>query len=128
MVSRCELIICFFLVFTINFIVACLCEVQSSPLLKEQAFIQALLSTAIFFPKIEFFLLFAESVNLWLQIAGKCISDTLFDFKACLVHQWKTPFPREYYGLVIKHTKSHHPNWCIKDGNTTQGCLVGGSY
>ena len=27
-------------------------------------------------------------------------------------------FPREYYGLMIKYTKSHHPNWCIKVGNT----------
>ena len=25
--------------------------------------------------------------------------------------------PREYYGLVIKYTKSYHPNRCIKVGN-----------
>ena len=53
----------------------------------QQAFIQALLSTADFFPKIEFFLL-AKSVNLDLQIPQKCISDTLFDFKAYIVHCW----------------------------------------
>ena len=41
-----------------------------------------------FFSKIEFFLLFAKSVNLCLQIAGKCISDTLFNFKEYVVHQW----------------------------------------
>ena len=35
-------------------------------------------------------------------------------------------FPCEYYGLVIKYTKSHHPNWCIKVSNTPQDCLVGG--
>ena len=28
-----------------------------------------------------------------------------------------TIFPCEYYGLVIKQTKSHHPNQCIKVGN-----------
>ena len=28
-----------------------------------------------------------------------------------------TIFLREYYGLVIKCTKSHHPNRCIKVGN-----------
>ena len=43
-----------------------------------------------FFPKTESFLLFAKSVNLCLQVAGKCISDTLFDFKAYVVHQWWT--------------------------------------
>ena len=53
-----------------------------------QAFIQTLLSTAIFSLRLRFFLLFAKSVNLCLQIAGKCISDTLFDFKAYVVHQW----------------------------------------
>ena len=31
----------------------------------------------------------------------------------------KHHFPCEYYGLVIKYTKSHHPNWCIKVGNTS---------
>ena len=25
-----------------------------------------------------------------------------------------TIFPCEYYGLVIKYTKSNHPKWCIK--------------
>ena len=25
---------------------------------------------------------------------------------------------REYYSLIIKYTKSHHPNLCIKVGNT----------
>ena len=25
--------------------------------------------------------------------------------------------PYEYYGLVIKYTKFHHPHWCIKVGN-----------
>ena len=28
-----------------------------------------------------------------------------------------TIFPCEYYGLVIKYTKSHHPKRCIKVGN-----------
>ena len=31
----------------------------------------------------------------------------------------KTIFLREYFGLVIKSTKSHHPNQCIKVGNKT---------
>ena len=48
-----------------------------------QAFIQALLSTA----KIDFFLVLTMSVNLDLQIVGKCISDTLFDFKVYVVHR-----------------------------------------
>ena len=41
-----------------------------------------------FFPKIEFFftVLFAKSVNLDLQIPGKCIFGTLFDFKEYVVH------------------------------------------
>ena len=30
----------------------------------------------------------------------------------------KHHFPCEYYSLMIKCTKSHHPNWCIKVGNT----------
>ena len=34
------------------------------------------------------FLLFTKSVNLDLQIIGKYISDTLFDFKVCVVHRW----------------------------------------
>ena len=29
-------------------------------------------------------------------------------------------FPQEYYGLVIKYTKSYHPNRCIKIGNKPQ--------
>ena len=48
------------------------------------------------FPKIEFFLMFAKSVghrgeifwNVDLQIAGRCISNTLFDSKAHIVHRW----------------------------------------
>ena len=51
-----------------------------------QVFIEAIWSTASFFPKIEFFLLFAKSTNLDLHIAGKWISNTLFDFKAYVVH------------------------------------------
>ena len=46
-----------------------------------EAFIQALSSTVVFFPKIEFF------INLDLRIAVKCISNTLFDFKAYIVHR-----------------------------------------
>ena len=46
-----------------------------------KAFIQALSSTAVFFPKIKFF------INLVLRIAVKCISNTLFDFKAYIVHR-----------------------------------------
>ena len=45
-----------------------------------------------FFLKDWVFLLFAESVNLDLQIIEKCISDTLFGFKAYVVHRWETPF------------------------------------
>ena len=52
-----------------------------------QAFIQALLSTAVSSQRLSF-LLFAKSVNLDLQIAGKCISSTLSDFKAYIVHCW----------------------------------------
>ena len=49
-----------------------------------------------FLPKIEFFLLFAKSVNLDLQIAGKCISDTIFDLKAhvCCPLLINTIFPK----------------------------------
>ena len=53
-------------------------RVQSSA----QAFTETLLSAVVFFPQRLSFLLLAKSVNLDLQIAGKCISDTLFDFKA----------------------------------------------
>ena len=72
-----------------------------------------------FFLKDWVFLLFAKSVNWDLQILGKCISDTLFGFKAYMSYiTEKHQFPCEYYGLVIKYTKSHPPNWCIKVGNT----------
>ena len=81
-----------------------------------------------FFPKDWVFSLFAKSVNLDLQIAWKCISNTLFDFKAMFSINDKHHFPHESYGLVIKYIKFHHPNWCIKVGNTPYGCLVGGSY
>ena len=47
-----------------------------------QAFFQVFLSTAIFSKILSFVnVLFAKSVNLGLQIPGKCIFDTLFDFK-----------------------------------------------
>ena len=46
-----------------------------------QAFIQALLSTAIFSQRLSF-LLFTRSLNMDIKITGKCISQTLFDFKA----------------------------------------------
>ena len=81
----------------------------------EQVFIQALLYAAVFSQRLSFIL--AKPVNLDLQIPGKCISDTLFDFKATLVIADKHHLPCEYYGLVIKHIKSHHPNWCIKVGS-----------
>ena len=71
-----------------------------------------------FFLKDWVFLLFAKSVNLDLQILGKCISDTLFGFKHMLYITEKHHFPCEYYGLVIKYTKSHLPNWCIKVSKT----------
>ena len=48
---------------------------------------------------------------------GKCISDTLFDFKNILSIADKHHFSRECYGLVIKCTRYHHPNRCIKVGN-----------
>ena len=32
-------------------------------------------------------------------------------------HHSPPPPAREYYGLVIKYTKSYHPNRCIKVGN-----------
>ena len=50
-----------------------------------------------FFPKTEFFLLFARK---WILRCPSPINT------------------REYYGLVIKYTISHHPNLCIKVGNT----------
>ena len=53
-----------------------------------QDFIQALLSTAIFSQKLRFFLWFTKSVNLDLNIFGICISDTLLNFKAYVVHHW----------------------------------------
>ena len=74
------------------------------------------MSTAVFFPKITFFQ-FIKSVNLDLQIVGKYISDTLTSKHALSIAD-KHHFPPEYYGLVIKYTISHHPNWCIKVGNT----------
>ena len=49
-----------------------------------------------FFPKDWVFLLFAKSVNLDLQIAGKCISGTLFDFIALSIAD-KHHFPCEHY-------------------------------
>ena len=57
------------------------------------AFIQALFSTAVFFQRLGFLYCFAELVghqgrnflNLDPQTIGKCISDSLFDFKSqCL--------------------------------------------
>ena len=48
---------------------------------------------------------------------GKCISDTLFDFKNILSIADRHHFPRECCGLVIKCTRYHHPNRCIKIGN-----------
>ena len=80
-----------------------------------------------FIPKDWIFSLFIKSVNLNLQIIGKYISKTLTS-KHPLSIADKHHFPREYYGLVIKYTVSHHPNWCIKVGNTSLRCLVGRSY
>ena len=56
--------------------------------------------------------------NLGLQIPGKCIFNTLFLLQRTSC-PWliNTIFPCEYYGLVIKCMKSHHPNRCIKVGN-----------
>ena len=80
-----------------------------------------------FIPKDWIFSLFIKSVNLNLQIIGKYISKTLTS-KHPLSIADKHHFPREYYGLVIKYTVSHHPNWCIKVGNTSLKCFVGRSY
>ena len=41
-----------------------------------------------FFHKDWVFLLFTRSLNLDIKITGKYISDTLFDFKAYVVHRW----------------------------------------
>ena len=56
--------------------------------------------------------------DLGLQIPGKCIFNTLFLLQRTSC-PWliNTIFPCEYYGLVIKCMKSHHPNRCIKVGN-----------
>ena len=92
--------------------------------MQNQAFIQALLSTVIF-PKDWVFALFIKSVNLDLHIVGKCISDALTS-KHMLSIADKHHFPHEYYGLVIKYTISHHPNWCIKVGNNPTAALLVG--
>ena len=36
--------------------------------------------------------------------------------------------PFEYYGLMTKYTKFHHPNRCTKVSNKPQDCLVCSSY
>ena len=63
-----------------------------------------------------------------LQILRKCISNTFRLQRTCCPSLINTISPHEYYGLVIKHTKSHNSIWCIKVGNKSQGCLFGGSY
>ena len=60
-----------------------------------------------FSPKDWVFLLFAKSVNLDLQIAGKCIFGTLLTSKHMLSIADKHHFPCEHYGVEIKYTKSH---------------------
>ena len=51
---------------------------------------QALSSRAVFSQRLSFLLFCLKSQkkleNLELQITGKCLSDTLFDFKAFVVH------------------------------------------
>ena len=71
-----------------------------------------------FFPKDWVFLLFAKSVNLNLQIAGKWISCTLFDFKAYVVHFWYRPFSLWTLWFGDKVHKISSTNWCIKVCNT----------
>ena len=106
-------------------------------LLSIQASMQALFSATVFSERLSFFnicwvsraprqLIFGY---LGLQIAGKSISNIFFDFKPHIVHHWQTPFPPcEYYGLLIKSTKSYHPNGCIKMFTTNpQGYLIGRS-
>ena len=52
-----------------------------------QAFIEAFLSTAVFSQRLSFFtVLFAKSVNLHLQLSGKCVFDTLLHCKEYVVH------------------------------------------
>ena len=67
-----------------------------------QAFIQALLSKAIFSQRLSF-LLFTTSVNLNVQIVGTCIFNTIFE-KDILPATDKHHFPHKYYGLGIKNT------------------------
>ena len=68
----------------------------------QAAFYPSTFVYSCFFPKIEFFLLFTKSVNLDLQIVGKCTSDTFLTSKYTLSIADKHHFPLEYYGLVIK--------------------------
>ena len=71
----------------------------------------------LFFPKDRVFSLFIKSVNLDLQIVGKYISDTLTSKHTFSITD-KHHILCEYYGLVIKYTISHNPDWYIKVGNT----------
>ena len=55
---------------------------------------------------------------IWISRSQENVFPTHFlTSKRTLSTADKHHFHREYYGLVIKYTKSHHPNWCIKVGN-----------
>ena len=57
--------------------------------------------------------------SIWISWSQGNAFPTLFlTSKHTLSIADKHHFPCEYYGLLIKYTKSHHPNWCIKVGNT----------
>ena len=71
-----------------------------------------------FFPKDRVCSLFIKSVNLDLQIVGQYISDTLTSKHTFSITD-KHHILCEYYGLVIKYTISHNPDWYIKVGNTS---------
>ena len=78
-----------------------------------------------FFPKDWVSLPFVESVGHWGNLFEIWVSRSLekafpihfLTSKHTLFIADKHHFPREYYGLVLKYTKSYHPNRCIKVGN-----------
>ena len=83
-----------------------------------QAFIQALLSTAIFSQRLNFFtvkedVLTFGSLDPWKMHFQR----TFWLQRTSCTWLINAIFLREYYGLVIKYTKSHHPNRRIKVGN-----------
>ena len=86
-----------------------------------QAFIQAHLSTAVFSWRLSFFT--GKVSKFGSRDPWKMhFRDHNFLLQSMLFIADKHHLSHEYYGLVIKYIKSHHPNWCMKVGNTPQGC------